>query len=40
MKAIKRVFLDGDEILIFINANNFEIERHFNANNLNFENNH
>ena len=40
MKAIKRVFLDGDEILIFNNANNFEIERHFNANNLNFENNH
>lgn len=39
MKAIKRKFLDGDEILIFNASNNFEIERHFSANNLNFENN-
>jgi hypothetical protein len=39
MKAVKRKFIDGDEILRFTVANNFEIERYFNANNLNFENN-
>lgn len=39
MKAIKRIFLDVDEILKFNVSNNFEIERHFNVNNLNFENN-
>lgn len=39
MKAIKRIFLDGDEILRFNASNNFEIERHFSAINLNFENN-
>ena len=39
MKAIKINFLDGDQILRFDASNNFEIERHFNANNLNFENN-
>lgn len=39
MKAIKRKFLDGDEILRFNTSNNFEIEKHFSANNLNFENN-
>ena len=39
MKAIKRKFLDGDEILRFNTSNNFEIERHFSAINMNFENN-
>lgn len=39
MKALKRKFLDGDEILRFNASNNFEIERHFSATNLNFENN-
>lgn len=39
IKAIKRTFLDIDEILRFTASNNFEIERHFNVNNLNFENN-
>jgi hypothetical protein len=39
MKAIKRTFLDGDEILRFNASNNFEIERHFSAVNMNFENN-
>ena len=39
MKAIKRKFLDADEILRFNASNNFEIERHFSAINMNFENN-
>ena len=39
MKAVKRKFIDGDEILRFTVANNFQIERYFNVNNLNFENN-
>lgn len=39
MKAIKRKFLDSDEILRFNTLNNFEIERHFNANNMKYENN-
>lgn len=39
MKAIKRKFLDGEEILRFNTSNNFEIERHFSAINMNFENN-
>ena len=39
MKAIKRRFLDGDEILKFNASNNFEIERHFSSVNMNFENN-
>lgn len=39
MKAIKRKFLDGDEILRFNASNNFEIEQHFTAVNMNFENN-
>lgn len=39
MKAIKRTFLDGDEILKFNASNNFEIERHFSVINMNFENN-
>ena len=39
MKAIKRTFLDVDEILRFNASNNFEIERHFSALNMDFENN-
>jgi len=39
MKAIKRKFFDGDEILRFNTSNNFEIERHFSTINMNFENN-
>ena len=39
MKALKRKFLDNDEILKFNALNNFEIERHFSSTNLNFENN-
>jgi len=39
MKAIKRKFLDGDEILRFNTLNNFEIERHFSAINMILENN-
>jgi hypothetical protein len=39
MKTIKRKFLDCDEILRFTISNNFEVERYFNANNLDFENN-
>ena len=39
MKAIKRKFLDRDEILRFNTLNNFEIERHFSSINMNFENN-
>ena len=38
MKAIKRTFLDVDEILRFNASNNFEIERHFSVLNMNFEN--
>lgn len=39
MKAIKRKFLKGDEILRFNVSNNFEIERCFNANHFSkFEN--
>jgi hypothetical protein len=39
MKAIKRTFLDVDEVLRFNASNNFEIERHFSALNMDFENN-
>ena len=39
VKAIKRTFLDVDEILRFNASNNFEIERHFSVLNMNFENN-
>jgi hypothetical protein len=39
MKAIKRKFLDRDEILRFNTLNNFEIERHFSSNNTKYENN-
>jgi hypothetical protein len=39
MKEIKRKFLDSDEILRFNTLNNFEIERHFNSNNMKYENN-
>ena len=39
MKAIKRKFLDVDEILRFNSLNNFEIVRHFSAINMNFKNN-
>ena len=39
MKAIKRNFFDGDEILRFNASNNFEIERHFSAINKYFEKN-
>ncbi len=39
MKAIKRKFLDRDEILRFDTLNNFEIERHFSSIKMNFENN-
>jgi len=39
LKAIKRKFLDGDEILRFNTSNKFEIELHFSAINMNFENN-
>jgi hypothetical protein len=39
MKAIKRKFFDGDDILRFNTSNNFEIERHFSTINMNFENN-
>ena len=38
MKAIKRTFLDVDEILRFNASNHFEIERHFSALSMNFEN--
>ena len=38
MRAIKRNFLEEDEILRFYASNNFEIERHFNAKHFNFEN--
>lgn len=36
MKAIKRKFIDVEEILKFNNSNNFEIERYFNANQFNY----
>lgn len=39
MKAIKRNFFYGDEILRFNASNNFEIERYFSAIKMNFENN-
>ena len=39
MKAIKRKFFDGDEILRFNTSNNFEIERYFSAIKMNFEDN-
>jgi len=38
MKAVKRNFLEVDEILRFNTSNNFEIERHFSTINMNFEN--
>jgi hypothetical protein len=39
MKAIKRKFFDGDEILRFNTSNNFKIERYFSDIKMNFEDN-
>ena len=39
MKAVKRKFFYGDEILRFNASNNFEIERYFSAIKMNFEDN-